>query len=375
MRRIIIHLRPVERHRGRGAEAQGAIRVSKLPFCDLRLFAAAAAAAIVVHSLSKPEFAKKLDRSQVAPGEHAVQIMSFALSAANAQIATTNSAGRIAIRSPASGWQIERFLDFPGFASEVAFSPDGRSIAVVGSAPGIYLWELGCPMSEPTQARLSTIERAKHVIYSADGQSLAVTSDCDGTIVIFDLATRRERMFLHQPSPVGRIVFSPDGRWLASTGKFGRSILLWDLQTGSRRKLLEDGSGSIMALAFSPDGAFLASAGFPEHHVRLWDVKTQQVCRDFTGHSHSVNSVAFSPDGSLLATAGNDGMLGLWTAETGQRLVCLESQATCLRTVAFSPDGRTVILATEDDDDIRSWNVAELLAVSETERQQLASAW
>jgi WD40 repeat protein len=74
-----------------------------------------------------------------------------------------------------------------------------------------------------------------------------------------------------------------------------------------------------------------------------------------------VTSVAFSPDGSLLATAGNDGMLGLWTVATGQRRVSLDSQSAWPQTVVFSPDGRFLVLATGSDDDIRSWDVAELL--------------
>ena len=116
-----------------------------------------------------------------------------------------------------------------------------------------------------------------------------------------------------------------------------------------------------MAIAFSPDGAFLATASVPEHHVRLWNVKTKRLSRLIAGQPHTVNSVAFSPDGSLLATAGNDGTLRLWAVDTGRRLGTLDSQARCLRNVAFSPDGRTIVLATEDDDDIRLWDVAELL--------------
>jgi len=370
VRRIADRLGPIQGHRVGGAEERGVMGFSKLPLFDVRLLAAIAVALITLDRLSLPEPVEKLAPSQVARGELGVQITSLALSPTGAQIATTNTAGRVTLRAPENGWKIERFLDFPGYATEVALSPDGRSLAAVGLAPGIYLWDLKSPTSEPTEAMLVPIQRAKRVLFSPDSQSLAVTTYLDGTILIWDLAMRRERMVLRHPWPVISIAFSPDGRWLA-TGNGpaeNRSILLWDLQTGSQRILLKNGHGPTMALAFSPDGALLASAGFPEHHVRLWDLKTRRVCRVFAGHTRPVNSVAFSPDGSLLATAGNDGMLGLWTVATGQRRVSLDSQATTLRTVAFSPDGRTLILATEDDDDIRLWDLAELLGARDTKR-------
>jgi WD40 repeat protein len=340
----------------------------------LRLVAAAAATAIAVHTLSNPDLTKELARLQIARGEHGVQITWFALSPSNGQIATTNTAGRVALRDQEDGWQVERNLDFPEFATGVAFSPDGRSIAVVGRPFALYLRELDSPTGELIEVRFDSIERPRHVMYSPSGQFLAVTSDLDGTIVIWDLATRKERLVLAQPSPVVRMAFSPDGRWLACAGSFDdNSIYLWDLQTGSRRFLLENGPGAIIALVFSPDGACLASAGFGEHHVRLWDLDKHQVCRQVALNARSVNSVAFSPDGSLLATASNDGVLGLWTVSTGQRLLGLDTQATCLRTVAFSPDGRSLILATADDDDLRVWYVADLLAASEAESQKLAA--
>jgi WD40 repeat protein len=364
MRRITFRLRPIQGHRALGAEEREVTGFSRLPVFDVRLLGAIVAALITVATLFNPEPVQKLAPPQVARGEPGVLIMSFTLSPTSAQIATTNNAGRVTLRAPERGWQIERFLDFPGYARVVAFSSDGRSLAAAGTAPGICLWDLRSPKSQPTQTMVVPIESVNCMKFSPDGQSLAVTTNRDGSIVIWDLAMRRERIVLHHTSPVVNIAFSPDGRSLATGGRSDWSFILWDLQSGSRRVLLEHGPGPALALAFSPDGTLLATASAGERHVRLWDLKTWRVCRVFAGHACSVNSVAFSPDGSLLATAGNDGMLGLWTVATGQRQVSLDSHAVCLRTVAFSPDGRALVLATGNDDDVRSWDIAELLRAS-----------
>ena len=359
MRRIIIRRWPI---RGQGAEEREVLGFFKFRIFDVRLLGAIAAALITLARLSSSGPDQQLARSRIGRGEVGVQVTSFAFSPTGKQIATTNTAGRVTLRAQEGGWPIERFLDFAGYATVVAFSGDGRSVAAAGFGPGICVWDLRSPRCEPATVLTVPIQRATHLLFSPDGQSLAVTTDLDGTILLWDLALRRERMVLHQPSPVMSIAFSPDGRWLATGGgREDRSILLWDLETGTRRVLVENGAGPAVAIAFSPDGALLATSSFAEHLVRLWDLKTRRVRRVFDGHARSVNSVAFSPDGSLLATAGNDGMLGLWTVATGQQRIRLDSQATCLRTVAFSSDSRTLVLATEDDDDVRLWDLAEFL--------------
>jgi WD40 repeat protein len=362
--RIRFRLQPIEEQRRLGARERRVMGSSRFPVVDLRLLGAIAVAVISLAALLSPEPVRQLTRSRVARGVLGSQIMSFALSPTTAQIATTSAAGRIALRAPETGWRIEQFLDFPGFAKAVAYSADGRILAAGGNLPGIHLWDLKSHTSKATRTLAVPIRRVNRVIFSPDGKTLAVTTDLDGTIVLWDLATHQERVVLHHPSPVVSAAFSPDGRWLATSGRDDLSIILWDLQSGARRTLLERGTGPTMALAFSPDGALLATAGFVEHHFRVWDLATQQVCRVFAGHSRPVNSVAFSPDGSLLASAGNDGMVGLWSVATGQRRVTLDSQSLWLKTVAFTPDGRTVVLATGSDDDVRSWDVTELLRAS-----------
>jgi WD40 repeat protein len=335
---------------------------TRFPILDVRVLALIVVALFALVKLSTPEPEQKPAQVRRSQGDLDVGATSLAFSPTGALISTTNTAGRLTLRAREKDWQIERSLDCPGFAREAAFAPDGRSLAAVGFGPGVFLWDLSSASSEPTTTMAARFPRPRCLMFSPDSRSLAVATDFDGRILVLDLATRQERMVLHQPLPVRSVAFSPDGRLLAAAGAgLNRLIVVWDLQSGSRRTLLEDGPGPDTALAFSANGVLLATASFPEHHVRLWDVKTGRQCRVFAGHARPVNSVAFSPDGSLLATAGNDGMLGVWHVATGQRRANLSAQATSLRTIAFAPDGQTLVVASQDDDDLRSWDVAEVL--------------
>jgi WD40 repeat protein len=334
----------------------------RLPIFDVRILGAVAVSLITVSQVTRPGAAPNAIRPRLVRGVHGVETLSFAMSPKGPLIATTNSAGGVMLRAADPGGPDGYVLDFPGRATAVAFSPDGRHLAAAGLASGIHFWEVISANKVAPIALDVPIGRARQLKFSPDGRSLAIATSLDGAIHIWDLANRRERMVLNHSSPVMSMAFSPDGRSLAATGiRNDWSIVIWNLQTGARSSLPGSGRGPVAALAFSPDGALLASTSFGERQVRIWDTATRRQRRVLSGHARSVNSVAFSPDGSLLATASNDGTLRVWAVATGRRLGTLDSQASCLRNVAFSPDGRTIVLATEDDDDIRLWDVALLL--------------
>jgi WD40 repeat protein len=367
MRRILIGWRPKSRAEECLDDQQAETGYTRFPFFDVRLMGAIATVVIMIILTlpTSPERVQKLGPSFVMPGEPGVQSTSFAFSPTGAHIATTNTVGRVTLRASGGGWHTERFLDFPGYARNVAFSPDGQSLAATGTGPNVCVWDLTSSSRKPAATIALPVREPARVLFSRNGRLLAVTSNADGTILLFDLLERRERLVLSHPSQITTMAISPDGHWLATGGKNDPWIILWDLENGSCRMMLGDHCGPARTLAFSPEGATLASACLPEHRVRLWDVGSWKQSRFIAEHGRPLSSIAFSPDGVLLATVGDDGMLGLWTVATGERRVTLDVNATSLRFVAFSPDGRSLVLVTGDDDDIRVWDLADLLGAAD----------
>ncbi|WP_433361932.1 caspase, EACC1-associated type [Streptosporangium sp. CA-115845] len=197
------------------------------------------------------------------------------------------------------------------------------------------------------------------VAYSPDGKTLAV-SETDGTIRLWDVATHRPigtPLTGHQ-DVVPSVAFSPDGKTLASAGLDG-TVRLWNVAT--HRPIgapLTGHSEFVWAVAFSPDGHTLASAG-NDKTIRLWDISAhRQLGVPLTGHQGPVYTVAYSPDGRTLATAGDDKTLRLWDVATRRPLETpLTGHTGAIGGVAFSPDGKT-LATTAADKDVRLWDVA-----------------
>jgi WD40 repeat protein len=208
----------------------------------------------------------------------------------------------------------------PQWVGSVAFSPNGKLLASADRAGTILLWEvatghlLGRPLSAVTDARIGDDlnPAIDSIAFSPDGKLLALGSD-SGPIRLWDVATGHPvgpPLTGHLNSAQG-VTFSPDGKILASAGGDG-TIRLWDVATGQPLgPPLTGHTQYVSSVAFSPDGTILASAS-GDGSIRLWDVATgQPLGIPLTGSNNGMNSVAFSPSGRLLASGSGESPLPL----------------------------------------------------------------
>lgn len=237
------------------------------------------------------------------------------------------------------------------WAFSVAWSPDGNFFVTGGGDDLVHHFET----IRPTRL-LKTFRGHSNDVHAAvitsDGQSIVSAGD-DRRIIVWDVksgAPRRE--WIAHEKQIPSLAISPDGETLAS-GSRDNSIRLWKLGSGELRHKLIGHSNDVLSVRFSPDGKFLASASY-DRTVRLWNVAEGRGARILTGHTNRVFSVAFSPDGSRLASAG-DSTIRVWDTASGALLHAVSLGGTVptangqvaehLSAVAFSSDGQTLAVS------------------------------
>ena len=255
---------------------------------------------------------------------------------------------------------------WPGTAN-LAFSPDGRRLAVaVGTPRGSVVAVLDVRSRRVlTRARLPRDHYASGLAYSRDGRALdTIVFSFEGTPALFTRLDARTGARILGPMPVNRGGESPlmttsNGRRLVIAGQGETTVrdagslrVLRSLSVGGAR----DSADGTNAYALSRDGRTLAIGG-EDGSVRLANVRTGDVRKSSGRHGAPVNHARFSPDGRTLVTTGDDSEVILWDVRRAVARETLSGHTGPVFSPAITGDGRTLYTAGQDGT-VLIWDLA-----------------
>ncbi len=201
-----------------------------------------------------------------------------------------------------------------GAFCDLAFSPDGRTLAYGTSNNCVQLWDT--VLKTPT--------------FQLTGHSVCVDTLC----------------------------FSPDGRKLVTgTQSPDSCIRVYDLSyPGACQELMCD-DGSIAKIRFSPDGKRLAIGS--AHAIQIFNTETWKKIRMYRGNGSGVWNLDYSPDGKWLASSSGDGTIRIWDGEPATPEPDEKTIPSGVKQSFLSPEGET-LLTIYTNGTFSLWNTAAL---------------
>jgi WD40 repeat protein len=230
----------------------------------------------------------------------------------------------------------------------LVFTPDGKSV-VAASQSGVHVF------SWPELIRQRTIKTVAlnlHCLaFSPDGKQLAVGGGLpseSGILQVFTWPTGTQVARFTEHNDAIRSVAWLDDEKLIS-GSVDREIKLWTVDEKASFLTLKGHSRGVNTTCLLDDGKTLVSAS-TDNSLRVWNLESGTLIRALTQHTKPVNALAVRPaEGGLpmVASCSEDRTIRFWQPTIGRmvRYVRVGSEAL---NIAWTDDGTRLLAACVD---------------------------
>jgi len=215
-------------------------------------------------------------RQTLSPGS---MIRALAMSPDGKVLAGAGDDPAIQLWDPAAGKAEAKLTGHTDWVLSLVFSPDGKWLASGGYDGVVRLWDMAqkkqllevpARAAPPPNAPPPPLNTVMALAFSPDGKLLAIGGSDLQIHLVNPADGKLVRSIPGHTSSVTSIAFHPSGTVLASGSKDG-TVRLWTPANGQAIKTLEGHTGWVQGVVFMAQGTRLASVG-ADQTVRLWDL-------------------------------------------------------------------------------------------------------
>ena len=248
----------------------------------------------------------------------------------------------------------------------LAFDPDGDLLAFNGSAPGVFLWEVGS--AEPP--RMINVPSPASIQLSDDGRRLWCRIDDGQSIGGWDIETAEQ--VARWNDSTGEILrgldtidsLAVDEPWIMTGGRDGQPRLLRHDDRGlSPIRQWDHRNGPVQALAIRRIAEMGVAGTLWGSIVLIGLPDARPIATIAKAHPGGVTRLAIAPDGRFLASGGNDRAVRLWTFEGTDLLpiATLGVASGAIMDLSFTRDGQRLAVAANGEHAVRLWRLDRLV--------------
>lgn len=248
-------------------------------------------------------------------------------------------------KSDGSG-MISRLVGMSERLNSIAYTPDGTSLVAAGGTPArfgeVQIWD-------PATAKLKhsvtlTIDTVFGASVSPDGKQVAA-GGADNSVRLIDLSSGKElRKLGNHENWVLVTVFGMDGKRVVSVGR-DQAAKLSDTASGQFLENVNLLRGELSAVARDPKKDVVVIGGADRvPYVYLMDrPKVMKIADDTTllkklpRQDGAIAALAWSPDEKMIAVAGMGPQVNIYNPETGALSVSCKGHEAGIYAVTFSP--------------------------------------